>query len=273
LAAAAPLDPPPMTPAEEAAARQRVAEALAVMQAHRIAQRLADADAALAATRAAADAAAAARWDQAAPLPAVEEPPIALPLAEPPAPLAPVEESPAALALAEPPATLPPVEEPPAVLALSAAPPPVTEPPIEEGPGAGVQADPPAIADGLEAPLSLAIALPIPPLPPALAPAKLPPEVAPGGTRAFIHHVARADAARQLAGALPDGIRLAEIRAVRASPAAPDVRYFFAEDRTAAAALAAAMAARHGTAFRVRAMGHFRPLPQPGTLEVWLPQP
>jgi hypothetical protein len=279
-----------MTPAEEEAARQRIAEALAAMQAHRITQRLAQADAALASTLAAADPQAVAAWDARVPLPAADEPPAVAALVEPPAApalLAPVPDPPVAQALLEP------VPEPPVALAVPQ--------PAPELPAALAAAEPPAIwaadrplvadagaTDGLVVRVGVlrvprpataaewsAAAMPTPrpdarpkadAEPPQPANAGPPAPPAPPATRAFVHHVASPDAARRLAGSLPDGVRLAEIRQVRAAPPSADVRFFFAADRAAAQALAQRLG------MRLRDMSHYRPLPQPGTLEVWLPQ-
>jgi hypothetical protein len=109
-------------------------------------------------------------------------------------------------------------------------------------------------------------------------PAALPePEPAPAqpvlaAPRIVIHHLARPEAARHQAAALAADLPGAELRAVRASPTAPGVRYFFAADRAAAQALARAIAPPVGGRVTVADFSHYRPLPRQGTLEIWLPR-
>lgn len=90
--------------------------------------------------------------------------------------------------------------------------------------------------------------------------------------RVFLHHAGQPDAAATLARALHgDRFAVAEIRAVRATPNDPAVRYFHAADRPAAVALAQRLGQASGTAWRVRDFTFFRPPADPGTLEVWVP--
>ena len=171
-----------------------------------------------------------------------------------------------------PPPALPLLDEPPGLLALA-------EPPE-------LPADLPAVAAAQlpAAPLPLLdeppdmLDLPEPPLAePALAALADPPELLPQAAaatpRIVIHHPARTDAALRRAQALAATLPGAEIRAVRASPATPGVRFFFAADRDAAQALARVVRASAGAQVAVADFSHFRPLPRPGTLEIWLPHP
>jgi hypothetical protein len=246
-----PALPEALTAADEQAAQARIAEALRVLRAHAVAQRLADADAVLAAVRSAADPVAVAAWESReatqTPLAPIGEPPTPLPL---PVAIAAIEEPPTPLPLAELPVADPPlaaIEEPPLPRAL---------------------AQLPAPSDELVAALALPRLAPEPA--PAAPKAPVPSAV---GARVVIHHVARAAEADRVARLLPQGVVLAEIRSVRASPAAPDIRYFFAEDREAAERLAQALSRQAGARVPARNFSHFRPLPRPGTLELWLAQP
>jgi len=218
-----PPTPVPISRDEATAAQARIDLALGVLRGHAIAQRLAEADAVLAAVRAAADPEAVATWEAAKaaamPFAVVEEPPPPMPHSEAPHRLDPVE------------------EVPPAVPLDAATP---------DTPG-HQPADP--------------------------VPHDQQVRLAPGVTRLFIHHAARHADAHQIALALPDSLVLAEIRVVRATPARPDIRYFHAPDRAAAERLAGTVGRRLGPALPVRDFTHYRPLPQPGSIELWLAQP
>jgi hypothetical protein len=257
---APPAVPAVLNEADERAAQARIIEALRIMRAHAIAQRLAEADAVLASVQAGADPGAVAAWearesDASPPLPPIDEAPALLPL---PVPLAAIDEPPTALPLAE----LPPAEPP--------------LPAIEEQPLPGALAELSApLPNPVPAPAEeVLVAMALPRLLPERASVEPKTPVRVGvGVRVFIHHVARAAEADRLARLLPDGVVLAEIRTVRATPAAPDIRYFFADDRDAAERLAQALSRQTGSRVPARNFLHFRPLPQPGTLEIWLPQP
>lgn len=157
---------------------------------------------------------------------------------QPQAPLAMVEEPPPPMSLSEVPPRPEPIADAPPVLPLDVS-------------GAGQPADPPPDATPREPPKQGAAAI----------------------TRLFIHHAARHADAQHLGLALPDGLVLAEIRAVRAAPARPDIRYFHAADRAAAERLAERLGQRLGPALPVRDFTRYRPLPQPGSIELWLAQP
>ena len=219
--------PVAMSAGEALAAQARITEALGVLRRHAIARRLAEADAVLAAVRAAADPEAVAAWE------AAEAAPV-----QPQAPLAMVEEPPPPMSLSEVPPRPEPIADAPPVLPLDVS-------------GAGQPADPPPDATPREPPKQGAAAI----------------------TRLFIHHAARHADAQHLGLALPDGLVLAEIRAVRAAPARPDIRYFHAADRAAAERLAERLGQRLGPALPVRDFTRYRPLPQPGSIELWLAQP
>lgn len=188
----------------------------------------------------------------------------------------------------------------PVVPVASTRPPPIAAPaPIEAGPAAVTpEAFPPT--QTLETPSSRLAAgafvaiptpevFPVPPLPVAVprlpAPNAAATQAAPGAStvlpgqpnapvrRAVIHYRAGsatedverlADRARTLAGRV-------ELRAVPATPSRPGIRYFFNEDAGAAEALAAALASTGAGTFQVRGFPDYRPSPQPGTIEVWLP--
>ncbi len=106
------------------------------------------------------------------------------------------------------------------------------------------------------------------------APPPTPPDLA--GARVVIHYQAQSDAAaaeaEQLAAALDGSVRVAETRSVVDVPQRATIRYFFSEDRTAATAVAAVLAAR-GHAWQLKNFSFYEPRPSRGTLEVWLPQP
>jgi hypothetical protein len=73
------------------------------------------------------------------------------------------------------------------------------------------------------------------------------------------------------------GFDVADIRAVSYPIAVPRVRFFFAADATAARRLTGALAEyrlgspHEQSAIRLQDYLHYRPLPQPGNIEVWLP--
>lgn len=90
--------------------------------------------------------------------------------------------------------------------------------------------------------------------------------------RVFLHHAGQPEVAATLArGVHGEAFAVAEIRAVRATPNDPAVRYFHAADRPAALALARRLGEASGTTWRVRDFTFFRPPADPGTLEVWVP--
>jgi hypothetical protein len=116
---------------------------------------------------------------------------------------------------------------------------------------------------------------PEPPLPAAL----LAPEPTEAETivhpRVVVHYsdTARdADAARRLARQLGEKGYDVAIRPVDVRIARPSVRYYFADDRAATAALAASVEqSLDGDANpRVLDLSHQRSKPRPGTLEVWI---
>jgi hypothetical protein len=91
-------------------------------------------------------------------------------------------------------------------------------------------------------------------------------------TRVFVHHRAGSAAALgaaqdAAAAALRAGLLVTELRAVSATPAAPEVRFFHAADAEAAERLARGL----GPAWRVRDFRRYVPPPRAGTLEVWVP--
>ena len=90
-------------------------------------------------------------------------------------------------------------------------------------------------------------------------------------SRVFIHRAtnARDDASEALARRLgQQGIVVAAIRPVRATPSTPEIRYFYEADKARAMDLAGRLT---GPAWRVRDFLAYEKLPRPGTLEVWLP--
>lgn len=98
-----------------------------------------------------------------------------------------------------------------------------------------------------------------------VAPALTPPRV-------FIHRPADVGggAAETVARRLGrQGVAVAAIRPVRATPSASEIRYFHEADRAAAVGLAQQMP---GPAWRVRDFASYAKPPPPGTLEVWLPK-
>lgn len=131
--------------------------------------------------------------------------------------------------------------------------------------------------------------LPVPPLPVAAPRIPAPPSAAvqaapgvstvlPGAAnasvrRAVIHYRAGSaiEDAERLAGRARTLAGRVELRAVPATPSRPGIRYFFMEDAAAAEALAAALAGAGVGVFSVRGFPDYRPSPQPGTIEVWLP--
>lgn len=89
--------------------------------------------------------------------------------------------------------------------------------------------------------------------------------------RVFIHQPtdARGGAAEAVARRLGrQRVAVAAIRPVRATPSAPEIRYFYEADRAAAAGLARQLS---GPAWRVRDFASYAKPPRPGTLEIWLP--
>jgi hypothetical protein len=97
-----------------------------------------------------------------------------------------------------------------------------------------------------------------------------------GAARIFVHHTVGsldgARAAATTADRLADaGETVAGIRTVGHAISALRVRYFFAADRDRAAAVARQIGTTVGGPVRVEDFTHFRPLPAPGVIEVWLP--
>jgi hypothetical protein len=122
--------------------------------------------------------------------------------------------------------------------------------------------DPPAASGGAEPP-----PLPLPPTPVA-APA---PEAAPP-VRVFVHHRAGSTAAEAAALALlgplrEAGFEPAGLRPVPAVPSTRVVRYFHSGDGPAAVRLAGQL----GRGWAIQDFRAFTPLPEPKTLEIWLP--
>lgn len=121
--------------------------------------------------------------------------------------------------------------------------------------------------------------------PPApLGPAASPPDAhthGPGGPRIFIHVSSQSGAAGRVAQAaarafVEDGQSVADRRWVDFAIGQPRVRYFFAADRAAAKRTAAVFAAwltsnGRGATVSIEDFSHYRPLPAPGNIEVWLP--
>ncbi len=101
----------------------------------------------------------------------------------------------------------------------------------------------------------------------------------PAGPRLFVHHSGgtAADRARLVADYLAQaGFAVADLRAAAVTIGTRTVRYFFAEDRAAALAVADALdQLEEGLPGRgprrVVDLTHYRPLPVRGTIEVWLP--
>jgi len=95
--------------------------------------------------------------------------------------------------------------------------------------------------------------------------------VPPAASRVFIHQPtsARDGVAEAVARRLGrHGVTVAAIRPVRATPSAPEIRYFHADDRAAALNLARQLG---GQTWRVRDFLSYAKPPRPGTLEIWLP--
>ena len=105
-----------------------------------------------------------------------------------------------------------------------------------------------------------------------------PPPPSPGlaDARVVIHYQTQSNAAAaeagQLAAALGGSVRVAETRSVADVPQRATIRYFFAEDRAAAIAVAGVLAAR-GHAWQLKNFSFYEPKPSRGTLEVWLAEP
>lgn len=101
-------------------------------------------------------------------------------------------------------------------------------------------------------------------------------------SRVFVHYSTTAadgaaDARRVSDYLRTRGFDVVDIRAVSYPIAVPRVRFFFAADATAARRLTGALAEYrlglpHGqSAVRLQDYAHYRPLPQPGNVEIWLP--
>ena len=61
-----------------------------------------------------------------------------------------------------------------------------------------------------------------------------------------------------------------QTRMVADTPSSPVIRFFHPEDRERARRLAGALGGA-GQEWQIRDFGDFRPLPSPGTIEVWTP--
>ncbi|UEM04097.1 hypothetical protein JL101_001245 [Skermanella rosea] len=124
------------------------------------------------------------------------------------------------------------------------------------------------------------------PEPPPAPPAAEPPPPGPAGptplsgARLFVHHYVvppLATVAADVVGALrSDGLTVIDTRTVQASISAGNVRYFFPEDRDAAASLAERLSGLYrerfgGQDFRVIDFTHYDPKPRQRTIEIWLP--
>lgn len=165
----------------------------------------------------------------------------------------------------EPPELVAEIPPPPVADVAPAAPPPAPEPqavPEQVGP---------PIA-GLEPPAAAEPAQPAPPPPPAVPAA---------GPRVVLHHGTDPDStalAAQLAAQLTAvGYAGVEVRAVTFDVATASIRYFYGDDRGAAERLIRAVGpvlAWNGRAAPSTPIGFtdFRPLPRPGTIEIWLPR-
>ncbi|MBV1799589.1 hypothetical protein [Siccirubricoccus sp. G192] len=90
--------------------------------------------------------------------------------------------------------------------------------------------------------------------------------------RIVLHHrpgPAATEAAATMAAQVREaGFEVADVRTVAAAPSQRVVRYFHAED----APTAARLAGRLGRGWAIQDFRAYEPLPQPGTLEVWLPE-
>ncbi|WP_158047296.1 hypothetical protein [Skermanella pratensis] len=140
----------------------------------------------------------------------------------------------------------------------------------------------------LGAPLPLGEEDAVTPPPPASPPAPAEEAQPPGpaaptplsGARLFVHHYATpplATVATDVVGALrSDGLTVVDTRTVRGSISAGNVRYFFPQDRDAAASLAERLSGLYGERFgsrefRVIDFTHYDPKPRERTIEIWLP--
>lgn len=94
------------------------------------------------------------------------------------------------------------------------------------------------------------------------------------GLRIVVHvpggAAAEALSARLLANLDPQLGRI-EVRRVSEAPSRPSIRYFYSADEAAAQGVAARMSGT-GLSWTLRSFSTFRPLPSPGTIEVWLPE-
>lgn len=114
------------------------------------------------------------------------------------------------------------------------------------------------------------------PDPPTAAPPRN--DAAANTHRVVIHYKSTSDAARtaaaRMSSVLDTTTARTELRPVDSVPLRPAIRYYSAEDREAARRLAATLAAERNQPevdWIVQDFSSFRPLPPPGTLEVWLP--
>ena len=172
----------------------------------------------------------------------------------------------------------------PAVLeartAVQPAPEPVPEPAPKQAQVPEPRPEPvPAPAGGVAPPVEPAAPpLPTPPLPPQAPPRQalpLPPAVPAGFEgRVVIHYRRGSVAGEALAGRLAQVAgpiaTTVQVRETAATPSAPQVRFFHAEDAARAAQVAAQLP-EPGAAWDVRDFTGFRPSPSPGSIEVWLP--
>ena len=91
------------------------------------------------------------------------------------------------------------------------------------------------------------------------------------GPRVVVHVAGEADPRLdQVLAALAQRPGRVDVRHVSETPNRPGIRYYYAEDEAAARQIAAALATPRLT-WAVRSFTSFRPLPSPGTIEVWLP--
>lgn len=100
----------------------------------------------------------------------------------------------------------------------------------------------------------------------------------PAAHRVVIHYKSTSDGARiaaaRMSSVLDATVARTELRPVDSVPRRPAIRYYSADDREAARRLANTLTAERDQPefdWVVQDFSSFRPLPPPGTLEVWLP--